>query len=150
MRKRQKMMGQMKGDFRQRMRDKFDDKITGKDLYDSQKACQYLDESKGFDEPVVSWYWPPKPVEKKIKDDDEDDGGSSKDGLRTEAYESEEDEEEVEDEIDEDTSTPQEKLQQLTQYLRVTYHYCVWCGTSYEDAEDLQKNCPGSSHDDHN
>lgn len=56
----------------------------------------------------MSWYWPPKPVEKKIKDDDDEDdgeGGSSRDGLRTEAYDSEEDEEEVEDEVEEDSYT---------------------------------------------
>lgn len=43
MRKRQKMIHQLRGDFRQRMREKFDDKNVGKDLHNSQKTCQYLD-----------------------------------------------------------------------------------------------------------
>lgn len=29
------------------------------------------------------------------------------------------------------TFQPQEMLQELTKYLRMTYYYCVWCGTSF-------------------
>lgn len=43
MRKRQKLMGQLKGDFRQRMKSKFEDKLVWKDLHNSQKTCHYLD-----------------------------------------------------------------------------------------------------------
>jgi len=27
---------------------------------------------------------------------------------------------------------PAEKLTLITQYLRSTHHYCIWCGTAYD------------------
>jgi len=44
---------------------------------------------------------------------------------------------------------PEEQLEMLTLYLRRTYFYCIWCGTQYEDDDDLQKECPGSTRNDH-
>lgn len=149
MRKRQKMIHQLRGDFRQRMREKFDDKNVGKDLHNSQKTCQYLDGVKGIDTPVVAWYWPPKPVEKKLKDDDEDE----EEETRKETDQAEKnlaDEEDDDEEDGAETLSPQEKLQELTTYLRTTYFYCIWCGTSYEDGEDMSSHCPGDTNDAHN
>uniref|UniRef100_A0A2K6BDV2 G patch domain-containing protein 11 n=1 Tax=Macaca nemestrina TaxID=9545 RepID=A0A2K6BDV2_MACNE len=42
-----------------------------------------------------------------------------------------------------------EKLQILTSYLREEHLYCIWCGTAYEDKEDLSSNCPGPTSADH-
>lgn len=42
-----------------------------------------------------------------------------------------------------------EKLEMLTDYLRTTYCYCHWCGIKYENADDMQTNCPGQTKDDH-
>uniref|UniRef100_A0A8C3DSN3 G patch domain-containing protein 11 n=1 Tax=Corvus moneduloides TaxID=1196302 RepID=A0A8C3DSN3_CORMO len=42
-----------------------------------------------------------------------------------------------------------EKLHILTAYLREEHFYCIWCGTTYEDSEDLSSNCPGDSAADH-
>ncbi|XP_035747913.1 G patch domain-containing protein 11 isoform X4 [Egretta garzetta] len=42
-----------------------------------------------------------------------------------------------------------EKLHILTAYLRGEHFYCIWCGTTYEDSEDLSSNCPGDSAADH-
>ncbi|XP_071833713.1 G patch domain-containing protein 11-like isoform X2 [Apostichopus japonicus] len=158
MRKRQKLMGQLKGDFRQRMKSKFEDKLVWKDLHNSQKTCHYLDGVEGIDMPTVSWYWPPKPVEKKLEDDeeqtDQSEAGSHDKEEDIEEEEEEEEEEEKEKEEEElDTAeepSPQEMLQELTKYLRMTYYYCVWCGTSFADTEDLSANCPGDTWDDHN
>lgn len=42
-----------------------------------------------------------------------------------------------------------EKLEMVTTYLRTTYSYCHWCGVHYEDATDMDSNCPGSTKDEH-
>lgn len=61
-------------------------------------------------------------------------------------------EESEEEEQDEDLSLScVEQLEILTEYLRTRHLYCVWCGTAYDDSEDLKTNCPGNTaelHDD--
>jgi len=52
-----------------------------------------------------------------------------------------------EDEGDEFTS--EEKLQILTGYLRSQYNYCLWCGISYENSDELKASCPGPTREDH-
>ncbi|CCM01693.1 uncharacterized protein FIBRA_03757 [Fibroporia radiculosa] len=42
-----------------------------------------------------------------------------------------------------------DKLQLLLDYLRQTYAYCFWCGTEYDDQEDMSQNCPGPDEDAH-
>lgn len=44
---------------------------------------------------------------------------------------------------------PRDRLKLLLDYLREKYSYCFWCGTHYEDAIDLEQNCPGLEEDDH-
>ncbi|XP_025027344.1 G patch domain-containing protein 11-like [Python bivittatus] len=78
---------------------------------------------KGLEFPKVVWYW----LTPKTEEEDED-----------------EVEEEKEDELEES-----EKLTILTTYLREEYLYCIWCGTAYQDQEDLSSNCPGSTYMDH-
>ncbi|GAA5984462.1 hypothetical protein JCM5350_003369 [Sporobolomyces pararoseus] len=34
-------------------------------------------------------------------------------------------------------------------YLRHHYHYCFYCGCQYNDAKDLEENCPGTEEEDH-
>ncbi|KAI0751355.1 hypothetical protein C8Q80DRAFT_1156875 [Daedaleopsis nitida] len=42
-----------------------------------------------------------------------------------------------------------DRLTLVLDYLRRRYAYCFWCGTQYEDEEDMEQNCPGSDEDDH-
>ena len=58
--------------------------------------------------------------------------------------EGEEEEEEEECEFE-----PHEQLHMLTQYLRMWYMYCLWCGTKFEDGDDLGANCPGDTRELH-
>ena len=87
-----------------------------------------LDEKKNVVEPAEKYFWPDKP-----KEAPEADGA---------AVEQEEEEEE-------DKLEPLEKLELLTSYLRGFHLYCIWCGTKYDDQQDLSSNCPGSTRDDH-
>ncbi|NXA51707.1 GPT11 protein, partial [Nothocercus julius] len=111
--------------FRTRFKNKQEERKMEGDLRKSQRACQQLDKQKDIDVPKEIWYWiEPEEEEKK-------------------------DEEEKEDECASSEISVSEKLRLLTAYLREEHFYCIWCGITYEDAEDLSSNCPGDSAADH-
>lgn len=113
-------------DFRSRVRTEREERKIEGDLRRSQRSCEQLDTQKGITVPREAWYWP------KVTADDEDDDCE------------EEDEEEDTVEL-----TSFDKLQILTSYLRGVHFYCIWCGTAYNDEEDLSSNCPGDTAADH-
>ncbi|CAJ1067695.1 G patch domain-containing protein 11 [Xyrichtys novacula] len=117
-------------DFRSRVRTEREERKIEGDLRRSQRACEQLDAQKGVSVPREPWYWP------KAESDDEED-----------AEKEEDEEEEEEEEVVELTSF--DKLQILTSYLRGVHFYCIWCGTTYNDEDDLSSNCPGDSAADH-
>ncbi|XP_061601045.1 G patch domain-containing protein 11 [Cololabis saira] len=121
-------------DFRSRVKTEREEKKIEGDLRRSQRCCEQLDSQKGITIPREDWYWP------KADSDDDDD-------LEKEEEEEEEEEEEKEEEIVELTSF--DKLQIITSYLRGVHFYCIWCGTAYNDEEDLLSNCPGDTAADH-
>ncbi|XP_061780210.1 G patch domain-containing protein 11-like isoform X1 [Nerophis lumbriciformis] len=115
-------------DFRSRVRTEREERKIEGDLRRSQRACEHLDSQKGITVPREEWYWP------KVENEEE------VDGLQLE-------EEAREEDIAELTSFDQ--LQILTSYLRGIHFYCIWCGTTYNDEEDLSSNCPGDTAADH-
>lgn len=44
---------------------------------------------------------------------------------------------------------PGDRLSLVLAYLREEYTYCLWCGTRYEDYDDLKQHCPGPGEEDH-
>ncbi|KZT12985.1 RNA-binding domain-containing protein [Laetiporus sulphureus 93-53] len=42
-----------------------------------------------------------------------------------------------------------DRLQLVLDYLRQKYAYCFWCGTQYDDREDMERNCPGPDEEAH-
>ncbi|KAJ7276239.1 hypothetical protein B0H12DRAFT_1174595 [Mycena haematopus] len=42
-----------------------------------------------------------------------------------------------------------DRLQLVLSYLRDNYAYCFWCGTQYESAEEMARECPGEEEDSH-
>ncbi|XP_072354586.1 G patch domain-containing protein 11 isoform X1 [Scyliorhinus torazame] len=132
---RRKRMSQVKkraeefalNEYRLHVRQKKDQRQMEGDLRKSQLACQQLDTQKGMDAPQEAWYW-----------------------LSTSVEDDEKEEEEESSEWDSKTlNTTEEKLLNLTSYLRRKYFYCVWCSMSYQDEEDLSDNCPGDCAADH-
>lgn len=115
-------------EWRQNVRARFADRETEKDLAQSQKVCEQLDSENGVTSPVRMFFWPTLLLPEKDEDADES-------------------EEEVC--IEDQALCPSEKLELLTKYLRTTYCYCVWCGTTFEDEHDLRTNCPGDTQDAH-
>lgn len=116
-------------DFRVRKRTEREERKTLIDLRKSQRACEQLDSQKGITVPRDSWYWP--------------------EVIKDEEAELQEEEDKPEDSEDEEELMPLDKLQFLTSYLRGFHSYCIWCGTEYNDEEDLNSNCPGDTAADH-
>lgn len=134
--KRQRMEVKQKESFLQHMSDRFASKTTEKDLKTSQTACYQLDIRSGHEAPTESFHWPDNwktLTAPELEDEDE---------AVEEAV--------VEEVVDESQLLMDvEKLQALTEYLRITYFYCIWCGTKYEDSDDLQSHCPGDTAEAH-
>lgn len=103
------------------------------DLSNSRKSCHHLDTENGLTEPLNDSFWPEKVMlSMRVKTQTDDEG-----------------QEEPEVKI---PDTPEElahKLQEVTDYLRSRYHYCVWCGTRYDSDADLRDECPGDSRQKH-
>ncbi|XP_012270973.1 G patch domain-containing protein 11 [Orussus abietinus] len=117
-------------DFRVRMAQRKAEHLIEGDLSKSQRVCERLDTCNKMEEPHELWFWPTKEKPK-----NEDDSSSDSE------------EEEEEEEIEALPST--EKLEILTKYLRDRYFYCIWCGTAFDDQDDLKENCPGGTRNDH-
>ncbi|XP_071547481.1 G patch domain-containing protein 11-like [Panulirus ornatus] len=109
--------------FRARMRSQRQEKFLHHDLMKSQRVCYEMDSKQNLTEPIESWFWP---------------------SFEEEEWCEEEEEEECDVEYE-----PEEQLNILTDYLRSTYMYCIWCCTVYDDERDLKQNCPGPTRADH-
>ena len=60
--------------------------------------------------------------------------------------------EEDNDDVDEEEEIefpPDQMLLVITQYLRTEHLFCIWCGITFNDTEDLENSCPGNSREDH-
>ncbi|XP_065064161.1 G patch domain-containing protein 11-like isoform X2 [Rhopilema esculentum] len=125
-RKRQ-MVENLQGDFKKRMKGKFLDKQVTFDLRKAQKACEQLDSAKNL-EAMEKWFW-------QIPDDNESGDDDSDDSEETDKIECPEE---------------WEMLEKITQYLRGVHLYCVWCGITYNDEDDLNGSCPGNTFESHN
>ncbi|KAL8585400.1 hypothetical protein ACOMHN_063178 [Nucella lapillus] len=139
--KRQRVERKQKESFVQQMSSQFASKTVGKDLQTSRTACHHMDTEDGFTNPVESFYWPHNwwRLEEKPAEDDSE--------AEDEAHSLPEEIEETEWQAL--TMTDEEKLEALTEYLRSIYFYCNWCGTKYEDTDDMEANCPGDTADAH-
>lgn len=103
------------------------------DLSSSRKSCHHLDTENGLTEPLNDSFWPEKVM------------------LSMRAKTQTENEVQGESQV-QIPDTPEElahKLQELTEYLRSRYHYCVWCGIRYDSDVDLRDECPGDSRQKH-
>jgi len=51
--------------------------------------------------------------------------------------------------FEQDNMSITEQLELVNVYLRRTYNYCIYCGTVYNDENDLLGECPGPNRQDH-
>ncbi|XP_047105707.1 G patch domain-containing protein 11-like [Schistocerca piceifrons] len=126
--------------YRSQMTRKMEERQNEADLRKSQRICEQLDKRKDIDIPAEPWFWPDGWSQEEENESDEEE---------EEEEECDGDEEEEEESSEEITFQTPEKLEIITLYLRRTYHYCIWCGTEFDDEKDMQQNCPGSTRADH-
>ncbi|KAI0334765.1 hypothetical protein GY45DRAFT_1431268 [Cubamyces sp. BRFM 1775] len=78
-----------------------------------------------------------------------DDVDAAAEDEKAEARSSPYSEEELEEALQFLRLNPRDRLTLVLDYLRRKYAYCFWCGTQYDDQEDMEKNCPGADEDAH-
>ncbi|KAH8417335.1 hypothetical protein KR222_009099 [Zaprionus bogoriensis] len=118
--------------YRRRATQKAEERKLRYDIKRCQQTCESLDLAAGVCDPELPFFWPPKQIEP--KDEDADEAAAV---------------EELPEEETEEQFSAGEQLELLTSYLRTGYKFCYWCGTHYENAEDLDTNCPGLTRDEH-
>lgn len=127
-------------DFRSRLAQEKTEQLQKTDLYKSQKVCEKLDVEENVEEPEESWFW----VEK-----EKDESLLSDSNVHSDHDNSDKNDKDDKNDEDDKTLSDLEKLDILTRYLRKKYFYCIWCGTKFDDEDDLRDNCPGSTRNDH-
>ncbi|XP_018010416.1 G patch domain-containing protein 11 isoform X2 [Hyalella azteca] len=117
--------------FRERKRQENMGKQLEADLARCQRVCFTLDSDNGIEEPMESYFWPPHLLPAHEGQGDDEDDAAEEDDAVLEYWQ-------VEVRVD-----------VVASYLRLSYHYCVWCGTAYEDEADMTDNCPGTTKEEH-
>lgn len=127
-------------DFRASQSLKLKSRRIESDLFRAQKACRQLDMSKEITEPVEIWFWPKTIAEapEEVQDDNDE--------IRIQEIHEEDNDDVDEEEIE---FPPDQMLLVITQYLRTEHLFCIWCGITFNDTEDLENSCPGNSREDH-
>ena len=140
-------------DFRQHQRQTKFAALAKKDYFTCQQVCANLEQKQHNNNnnsshlPVKEWYWPSSLVESfknNINNKDEKIDHNEKDNGYKNLDKNDEEDKDVEDNTD-----YIERLKELNQYLIHQHHYCVWCGIQYDSVQDLKKNCPGDTRDEH-
>ncbi|XP_005103362.1 G patch domain-containing protein 11 isoform X2 [Aplysia californica] len=146
--KRQKTEETRTSSFLHRMSDRYSERNAERDLRTAQKACLQLDQQEGLAEPNEDFFWPQSCLATRSGDEDQEEEETMNDPCSrvTASHDDEEEDEELESVTE--FSDP-EKLEILTKYLRNTYKFCIWCGTRYDNAQDLDASCPGNSASSH-
>lgn len=128
-------------DFQQRKRHEYREKQALRDLPAAQLACETLDVEQGLSLSDLWFRPPPEPV----SDEDGNPIVPIPEGGATATTEAEAFGKEPGGFA---TLEASEQLIIVTRYLREAYGYCQWCGTRYH-IDELEKECPGDTRDDH-
>ncbi|KAJ1915284.1 hypothetical protein H4219_004397 [Mycoemilia scoparia] len=148
----------LKLDFKDRQKNRFEQRRVVSDVYRARKMCRDLDEREGKQRSI---FWIPETditdphstiageMEKKtmlerIVDDAEEtqDNGNNNDSGDS-------DKEHQDGVVDFESKDADTQLSLLTGYLRSTYHCCLWCGDTYKDDKEMSSHCPGNSYKAH-
>ncbi|GJE84658.1 G patch domain-containing protein [Phanerochaete sordida] len=80
-----------------------------------------------------------------LEDDDETASPAQGEKLKKTPYS----EEDIKEAVQFLRLSAKDRLELVLDYLRRRYAYCFWCGTQYNDEEDMATNCPGPDEDAH-
>jgi len=151
-------------DFKSNIKTKAEESRNYKYVCQAQKALYDLDSQHGIEKPTDSKHWPKGAIvsnENKTKSNENENVSDLQQlienpflsshilqprsqSLASESNPELEQEAEAEEEVD-----LAELLLDITTILRNRYKYCVYCGFSYNDFEDMENNCPGNTYENH-
>ncbi|RUS72553.1 hypothetical protein EGW08_019690 [Elysia chlorotica] len=159
MAKRRKAEEKLRDSFVGRNVERFAEKNVERDLRTAQKACLQLDQEKGILEPEKNFFWPASSLPLQKGDEEEEEDEVEESSLRHRPLENEHsNDSDFDNDLDSENNSAadpfadfseMERLDVVTRYLRNVYCYCIWCGTRYNDQEDMNSNCPGNTADAH-
>ncbi|GLV43310.1 uncharacterized protein CBL_14012, partial [Carabus blaptoides fortunei] len=95
-----------------------------------QRMCFVYDDSDLIGKPLYKWFWPDK--------------GSSDSATDSNSDEDEEKKPEILDSLE-----LERRNHCIGEYLREKYLYCQFCQSMFCDDNDMNKNCPGPTKEDH-
>ncbi|TPX50632.1 hypothetical protein SeLEV6574_g00800 [Synchytrium endobioticum] len=147
-------------EYRSAMNSRFQMRHVAELVQKARRACESLDTGVGSER---NKYWMPLPVASDEEMSSQtklfDVIGSSQEEYSHEAFDeggrkkaSKDDGANAQEENvvnDFDVLEPPQQLQDITEYLRDTHHYCIYCGTKYNDRLDLGSSCPGNKEELH-
>ena len=107
-------------DFRERVAQQAALRLVKGDFTRAIAACRTLDDSKGLE---TNHEWA---LEESIENETGEEGGEAV-----------------------PLKKPEERLNEVLDYLRSRHCFCLYCGVEYESAEDMAENCPGPSREEH-
>ncbi|KAH6568201.1 hypothetical protein BASA82_001207 [Batrachochytrium salamandrivorans] len=136
--------------FRSKMNENFDIRRVESDLQKARASCMTMDERAG-----LPWhiYWPPQASNNSLNDDQDTPHLTDQEVYHRELADDDSDAEALDNKESPqsvfDSLELQEQLQQVIEYLRCQYYYCLWCGAVYADRDELSSQCPGNTFQDH-
>ena len=142
-------------DFLTNLRSRFRLKVLKRDFYAAQRSCFSLDQGNQIKKPIELFFWPIAAIQSSDKTTTRDDSEED-DQVRTGEDKLPEDTEQVKEECDDVVMNVKEQMNQLTDkfnplndYLREKYFFCIWCGCSFQNENELKEECPGSTREQH-
>ncbi|KAI6190142.1 Coiled-coil domain-containing protein 75 [Aphelenchoides bicaudatus] len=150
-----KMSDILATDFRKRKRDNALQRQIIADIMKTRKACQEMDLRLGIERPPEQYLWPVKKVQDEGEEPatiDELPGKRLRLGetITWKYFYSNGIEAPAEEDLAElDETILYERLGNVTRYVRNTHCYCLWCGATYDTFEELVRECPGETREDH-
>ncbi|THD22628.1 Coiled-coil domain-containing protein 75 [Fasciola hepatica] len=169
---RQQMMLAERSQFQGVMSTKFRLSRAKRQLEAARRICFQLDSAQSIPVPVSSSFWPIPEIQnplsperepvRRYRSDHRTSGShhSQDDRDRSPFYDDRDQLPQLSDEEQDLTSLNADNprtvdanilsvLQDLVVYLRDRHSYCFWCSAQYADRDELNKECPGPSEEDH-
>lgn len=157
MKMRNDFLEQRRIDYKAAMSDRFTERRLESQLCKGRKTVETLDMREGKQRSQLWW--------SEEETDNEDDDDHEKRGKEQEEEQREERQDVTEkgqQKDDEATGTEREKEKEMWEafstaeklsvvltYLREAYHYCLHCGHQYQNAQELEAECPGLTEEEH-
>ncbi|CAG8454669.1 10807_t:CDS:2 [Paraglomus brasilianum] len=128
-------------EYRSRIREGRLEKRAFAQLESAKRICEDLDVKIGVEKNPLWWTPETDPADDQSTLAESDEDGNEK-GRESDKH----------DDVADGNLSPEDTRIQLgviLDYLREKHHYCFYCGSVYKDADELERECPGETEEDH-